>query len=311
MSGYEPPSPQEDPPAHPESSSTPGTSVAGGSGGTGAGPTPPPASSPDSSASAPTGKQGRRQPVQRFLSTTRRRWIVATAALCAVVGLSAGLATSLSGTAAQPASNSSVASGPGSGGGASNAPSGPGAGGASNARSGPAAGGTSGTVGSLSMSSFTVSTSAGQKVTIDETSSTTYQRGTSSTSASAVTTGEPVLVLGTTNGETITATQVVVQPTGGGSAGSSAAGVVPFERGAPTTSKQVGQIPADFSQGSGTIVSGTAANKATEAALAAYPGGVVDRVVQLSNGEYNVHYIGVNWPHHVFVNQSFTVVGAE
>jgi hypothetical protein len=156
-----------------------------------------------------------------------------------------------------------------------------------------------------------MSTSASQKVTVDETSSTTYQKGTSSTSASAVTTGEPVLVLGTTNGTTITATQVIVQPTGGGSAGSSAASVIPFQRGAPTTSKQVGQIPADFSQGSGTIVSGTAANKATEAALAAYPGGVVDRVVQLGNGEYNVHYIGVNWPHHVFVNQTFQVVGAE
>jgi hypothetical protein len=156
-----------------------------------------------------------------------------------------------------------------------------------------------------------VSTSAGQKVTVDETSSTTYQRGTSSTSASAITAGEPVLVLGTTNGTTITAAQVIVQPTGGGSTTSSAASVIPFQRGAPTTSKQVGQIPADFSQGSGTIVSGTEANKATEAALAAYPGGVVDRVVQLSNGEYNVHYIGVNWPHHVFVNQNFTVVGAE
>ncbi|MFL5592640.1 MAG: hypothetical protein ACJ8DI_34010, partial [Ktedonobacteraceae bacterium] len=88
-------------------------------------------------------------------------------------------------------------------------------------------------------------------------------------------------------------------------------GVVPFQRGAPTTSKQVGQIPANYSQGSGTIVSGTTANKATEAALAAYPGGVVDRVVQLSNGEYEVHYIGVNWPHHIFVNQDFKVVGAD
>jgi hypothetical protein len=86
---------------------------------------------------------------------------------------------------------------------------------------------------------------------------------------------------------------------------------VPFQRGAPTTSKQVGQIPPNYSEGSGTIVGGTTANKATEAALAAYPGGVVDRVVQLSNGEYEVHYIGVNWPHHIFVNQNFTVVGAD
>jgi hypothetical protein len=110
---------------------------------------------------------------------------------------------------------------------------------------------------------------------------------------------------------TITATQIIVTPAGGGgSATSSAAGVIPFRSGAPTTSKQVGQIPANYKQGSGTIVSGTTANKATEAALAAYPGGVVDRVVKLSNGEYEVHYIGVNWPHHVFVNQDFKVVGA-
>ncbi len=87
--------------------------------------------------------------------------------------------------------------------------------------------------------------------------------------------------------------------------------MVPFSRGTSSTSKQVGQIPADYKQGSGTIVRGTTANKATEAALAAYPGGIVDRVVQLSNGEYEVHYIGVNWPHHIFVNQDFQVVGAN
>jgi len=185
----------------------------------------------------------------------------------------------------------------------------------SNARSGPAAGGASGTVSNVSTSGFTLTTATGQKVTVDEASSTVYQNGTTSTSASAITNGESVLVLGTvntTNGTTIAATQVIVQPTGsGGSAASSAAGVVPFQRGAPTTSKQVGQIPANYSQGSGTIVSGTTANKATEAALAAYPGGVVDRVVKLSNGEYEVHNIGVNWPHHVFVNQDFKVVGAD
>ena len=156
-----------------------------------------------------------------------------------------------------------------------------------------------------------MSTSTGQKVTVNEASTTTYQKGTSSTSASAITTGEPVLVLGTVSGTTITATQVIVQPTGGGgSATSSAAGVIPFQSGAPTTSKQVGQIPANYTEGSGTIVSGTTANKATEAALAVYPGGVVDRVVQLSNGEYEAHNIGVNWPHHIFVSQDFKVVGA-
>ena len=199
-------------------------------------------------------------------------------------------ATSASATSGQPVSNS----------------------GGSHARSGPAAGGSSGTVESVSTSSFTISTSAGQKVTVKEASSTAYQKGTGSTSASAIFKGESVLVLGTTNGTTITASQVIVQPTGdGGSATSSAAGVVPFQRGAPSTSKQVGQIPANYSQGSGTIVSGTKANRATKAALAAYPGGIVDRVVKLSNGEYEVHYIGVNWPHHIFVNQAFKVVGAN
>jgi hypothetical protein len=181
----------------------------------------------------------------------------------------------------------------------------------SNARSGPAAGGVAGTVSSVSTSSFTVSTSAGQKVTVKKASSTTYRKRTSPTTASAITTGAPVLVLGTTSGTTIKATQVVVQPASGGSATFSPSKVIPFKRGAPTTSKQDGHIPANYSQGSGTIVSGTTANKATTAALAAYPGGVVDRVVKLSNGEYEVHNIGVNWPHHVFVNKSFKVVGAN
>jgi hypothetical protein len=181
--------------------------------------------------------------------------------------------------------------------------------GGSNARSGPAAGGSTGKVASVSTSSFTLSTSAGQKVTVKKASSTKYRNGTSSISASAIKKGESVLVLGTTNGTTITASQVIVQPKGG-SAPSSAATVVPFKRGAPSTSKKVGQVPANYTEGSGTIVSGTTANKATEAALVAYPGGVVDRVVKLSNGEYEVHNIGVNWPHHVFVSQAFKVVGA-
>jgi hypothetical protein len=169
-------------------------------------------------------------------------------------------------------------------------------GGGSNARSGPAAGGAVGTVASVSASSFTLSTSAGQQVTVDNASSTTYQKG------------ESVLVLGTVNGTTITASQVSA---GGGRSATSATKVIPFQRGAPSTAKQVGQIPANYSEGSGTIVSGTKANKATEAALAAYPGGIVDRVVKLSNGQYEVHNIGVNWPHHIFVNANFRVIGAD
>jgi hypothetical protein len=238
----------------------------------------------------------------RWMSKRRSQWIMAPALLCAVIGLSAGYVAYARTTTspATTASGSGPAGGLGSGGAGANA------------RSAPAAGGAAGTIGTVSASGFTMSTSTGQKVVVDETSSTTYQNGTSSTSTSAVTTGQNVLVLGTTSGTTITATQVIVQPPGsGGSAASSAAGVIPFQPGAPTASKQVGQIPASYSQGSGTIVRGTTADNATLAALAAYPGGVVDRVVQLSNGEYEVHYIGVNWPHHIFVNQDLKVVGAD
>jgi hypothetical protein len=233
--------------------------------------------------------------------------IVAGAAAIAVAGCSSSSASTAASSASPTASSASPTASS-----ASPAASSGSGGGGSNARSGPAAGGSSGTVGSVSTSGFTMTTSAGQKVTVDEASSTTYQKGTSPASASAITAGEPVLVLGTVNSTTITATQVTVQPAGSeGSAASSAAGVVPFQQGAPATSKTVGQIPADYTQGSGTLASGTTANKATEAALAAYPGGVVDRVVELSNGEYEVHYIGVNWPHHIFVNQDFKVIGAN
>ena len=226
--------------------------------------------------------------------------IAAAAAAIAIGGGSYAIASAASGSAPASASSSassSLARGPRTGGGASNA------------RSGPAAGGTEGTVSSVSPSGFALTTSAGQKVTITEASATTYQEGTSPASASVIAKGETVLVLGTTENTTIAATQVIVHPAA--PAAATAAQVVPFQRGAASTSKQVGQIPASYSQGSGTIVSGTAASKATQAALAAYPGGIVDRVVQLSNGEYEVHNIGVNWPHHIFVNQDFKVVGAD
>jgi hypothetical protein len=179
--------------------------------------------------------------------------------------------------------------------------------GRSNARSGPAAGGSLGGVSSVSTSGFTLSTPTGGKVTVKETSSTKYEKGTTAASKSAVTKAATVLVLGTDDNTTITATEVIVGPPKPNS--KTASQVVAFN-GTGDKSKTVGQIPASYKQGSGTILSGTTANKATEAALLAYPGGVVDRVVHLSNGEYEVHNIGVNWPHHIFVNDSFNVVGA-
>jgi hypothetical protein len=240
-----------------------------------------------------------------MFSSNRARFMAAGIAAIVIGGGSYGIVTATSSSATTTAtSSSSTGSGhPFAGG------SGSGARG-SNARSGPAAGGAVGTVSSVSASGFTLSTSAGQQVTVKEASSTSFEKGTGQASASAVTTGEAVLVLGTTDSTTITASQVIVQPPS--SDGTSPGGqVIPYAKGKQGSSQQVGQIPSDYSQGSGTIVSGTAADEATEAALAAYPGGVVDRVVALGNGDYEVHYIGVNWPHHIFVNQDFQVIGAN
>src|SRR4051812_22028275 len=109
--------------------------------------------------------------VRRLLANRRGRWIVMAAGLLAVVvGVSVGFATARSTTAAQPTTTSSSVGGSGSGGRASNA------------RSGPAAGGSAGTVDNVSTSGFTMTTSAGQTVTVNETPSTTYRNGTSSTS---------------------------------------------------------------------------------------------------------------------------------
>jgi hypothetical protein len=248
-------------------------------------------------------KQARLPRVRRLLSNRKSGWLVAAALTSAVIGLSAGCSSSPSAKADAGGPSATAGSG---------GPSETAGAGGSRARSAPAQGGTSGTVDSVSTPSFTMTTAAGQKVTVNETSSTTYRQGTSSTSASAITTGEHVLVLGTVSSTTITATQVTVQPNdGGGSAASAAAGVVPFQQGAPSAAKQVGQIPANYTEGEGTIVSGTTADQATEPALTAYPGVIVDRVVQLNSGDYEVHCIGVNWPHHVFVDQDFKVVGAN
>jgi hypothetical protein len=153
-----------------------------------------------------------------------------------------------------------------------------------------------------------MSTATGVEVTIAETSSTK----THGAPARAVKNGASVLVLGTVDNATITATQVIVQRGGdGGAAAAKAAGVIPFQQGTPSPTKTVGQIPSDYTEGSGTIVSGTRAYKTTKAAQAIFPGGIVNRVVELSDGEYEAHNISVNWPHHVFVSSDFQVLGWE
>jgi hypothetical protein len=237
--------------------------------------------------------------------------VIAAAAAAAVIATVAACSSSTPGTAAASSTPATPASSATATPAASSSPAGGfGSGSGSNARSGPAAGGAVGTITSLSSSGFTLTTATGGKVTIKEASATTYEKGTSTATSSAVATGEPVLVLGTTDNTTITAAQVIVQPpkTSGSNPGGQ---VISSTKGEKGSTEKVGQIPSDYTQGSGTLASGTTADKAIEAALAAYPGGIVDRVVELGNGQYEVHNIGVNWPHHIFVNQDFQVIGAD
>jgi len=180
---------------------------------------------------------------------------------------------------------------------------------AAQAVSGPAAGGATGLVDSVSASGFTMTTATGIEVTVNETSSTKTVDGP----GGDVRKGASVLVLGLdNNGTTITADWVVIQPHGdGGAAAAKAHGVIPFEPGVPSPQQSVGTIPASYTQGVGTLVSGIQAYIPVAVAQAVFPGGIVDRVVSLSDGSYEVHNISINWPHHVFVSKDFMYLGAE
>jgi hypothetical protein len=72
-----------------------------------------------------------------------------------------------------------------------------------------------------------------------------------------------------------------------------------------------GQTPPGWKAGTGTIITGAAADKATAAAVAAYPQGTVNRVLQLSDGSYAVHRIGISSAHHIFVSKDFVVTGTS
>ncbi len=254
------------------------------------------------SACRDSGRAGRRW---RLLS--RRRLGATVGLIIPVLGLGVGVAACGGSSSSQAATTtaSAAAGTSGSGGLAS----GGGLGGGSNARSTNAAGGSLGTVTGVSSSSFTLSTPTGEKVTVKESSSTAYDEGTSSAAVSAVTQGKTVLVLGKVDSTTVTASEVIVGPAI--NLEQASANVAAFNKGSEDESKSVGQIPADYTQGSGTLVSGSKANEASQAALESYAGGIVDRVVQLGNGDYEVHMIGISWPHHVFVDQDFNVIGAN
>ena len=244
---------------------------------------------------------------RRWRLLTGRRLGATVGLIVPVLGLGVGVAACGGSSSSQAATTTATAaastSGPGG------FASGGGSGGGSNARSTNAVGGSLGTVSGVSSSSFTLSTPTGEKVTVKESSSTVYDKGTSSAAVSAVTQGKTVLVFGKVDSTTVTASEVIVGPAI--NLEEASANVAAFNKGSEDGSKSVGEIPADYTQGSGTLVSGSKANEATQAAVESYAGGIVDRVVQLGIGDYEVHMIGVSWPHHVFVDQDFKVIGAN
>jgi hypothetical protein len=182
--------------------------------------------------------------------------------------------------------------------------------------SGAADGGSTGIVATTFASGFTMTTATGITVTVNETPFTKTvdaAAGEDGDGGRDVRKGTSVLVVGLDHsGATITADWVVIQPHGdGGAAAAKAQGVIPFQSGVPSPAQSVGTIPASYTEGVGTLVSGTQAYVAVWVAQALFPGGIVDRVVSLSDGSYEVHNISINWPHHVFVSSGFAYLGAE
>ncbi len=243
-----------------------------------------------------------------FFSRKRNIVIGAAAAVVAVAGIAIGVAATSGSSGSTAVAGSSGGSSAGPNGRFAGAAGGQGA----NARTTNEPGGTSGTVGSVSGSGFTVTTTVGEKMTVDESSSTTYENATggnpASSSAGAVTAGAAVLVLGTVNSTTIAANQVTIEPSGSGYTTASSA-VTGLQQGQQNGSQSYGTIPS-YTEGQGTIVGATTADQAVTTALKEYPGGIVDRVVQLAGGDYEVHDIGTNI-HHIFENSSFQVIGAN
>ncbi len=161
---------------------------------------------PDSTSSGGAHRSG----ISRLAHSVAVAWLVAGLLALAVVGLSVALATGNSGPAVSRPPFGRFVPNPG---GPSGAPGGFGgfAGGS----------GVVGTVATVGSNSFTVNSRRGQAVTVDEQSSTSYFSGSATATASAVTSGARVVVLGSRNGNTVTATRVTVLPSGGFGAGPS------------------------------------------------------------------------------------------
>lgn len=261
------------------------------------------ASGPESASAA-----GRRPRTRRFSPKKKISWgvgiaMASAAAVLAGSGVAAAAPSASSASAAAPSSVPTCAPVPP---GTPNAPIG-------TPQSAPADGGATGIITGTSASGFTLQTWTGVNVTVDTSTSTKVKGGPE---RDLKATGTSLLVFGlvtsTSGAATITAAEIDIQQHGdGGAAVGKADGVLPSVPGQAAPTTVVGGIPCDYTEGAGTVISGEQAYRAVEAAQAVYPGGVVDRVVELSEGNYEVHNFAILWPHHVFETSNYKVMGAN
>ena len=132
----------------------------------------------------------------------------------------------------------------------------------------------------------------------------------------AVATGLAVLVLAgsglaiANSGQTptTTAATAVAKPPEGGvpRTGANAPPQTPATAAAQVAKS--GTLPPGWTPGSGTLITGAAADKAKAVATAKYPG-TVNRVLRLSDGTYAVHLFATSGVHHVFVSKDFKITG--
>jgi hypothetical protein len=94
---------------------------------------------------------------------------------------------------------------------------------------------------------------------------------------------------------------VAIGRTGSGSSASATGG--------PPGGGRPGNFQGGGPGGGGAAVTGTTATKVKNAALAKYPGGTVERVMQLPDGSYVVHVMTGSTEVHVLVSKAFKVTG--
>jgi hypothetical protein len=274
------------------------------------------------------------QDVQNARQAMQTACATDTASLCAgKAGMEAGQCLRDAGDKVSPICRDALAKmggpggpgGPGAPGGpggpgARRGPGGPGAPGAAGPlppRAPPSEGGTVGMVASVSATGFEITLPSGAKATIATSPSTTYRMGAGSATATAVKAGQPVLAIGIVQDlqgmrqTTVQASQVIVAPPGIAVAAPPPGSNGDLPRGQPAEKKSVGNPPADYVEGEGTIVGPAEADRAIVAALTAYPNGVINRVVKVNPTTYEAHHIGVAWPHHIFVSTDFKYLGAS